>query len=174
MQKLCLMAVGLLFALPLGAAEPVHHPERQTHQLVKPDDQQVQTHLRHMDEQLKLMHAQLVRLNATTEPQQRQKLGNEHMESLRTGMRMLAEMPGCPLMSGAKPGMPGAEMMGGCMMMSGQMGPMSSHKAQDARQAKALDSNVKPAMPCRSCQQMMLMRMQMMQAVLEGLLAHQE
>jgi len=169
MKKLCLLAVGLLFALPLGAAEPVHHAAMHHDQAVAaPDKDAMQTQLRQMDDHIKMMHEQLAKLNAATDPAQRQQLMADCLASMRTGMRMLGAMPACPMM--AKDGKMADGMMGGCMMM-GQMGPMMGKAgAKSAKQGTAMQ----PGMMCAACHQMMARRMAMMQAVLEGLVAVQK
>lgn len=175
MKKLCLLAVGLLFALPLGAAEPVHHAEMHHDQTAAaPDLDAIQTHLRHMDEHIKLMHDQLAKLNAASDPSQRQQLMADCLASMRTGMQMLNAMPACPMRAKAGKmtgGKMADEMMDDCMMME-RMGPMMG-KAQGAKTAKK-DLAMQPGAMCTACHQMMVMRMAMMQTVLEGLVAVQK
>lgn len=94
-----------------------------------------------MDAHMKKMRAQMDRIMATTDPAERRRLMQEHMVSMRQGMKMMKGMTGCPMMAGG--------------MKSGEPGKME----------------MKPmGMGSMMCHQMMEKKMEMMQDMMEGLI----
>ena len=82
-----------------------------------------------MHEHMQKMQQQMEKIRATNDPQERDRLVQEHMKSMQEGMKMMHHMGG-PMMGGGKGG-PGAmsgesrgrhEMMAQCMDMMQKMG----------------------------------------------------
>jgi hypothetical protein len=99
-------------------------------------------HAQMMDAHMKKMKAQMEKIRATASPTERRKLMQEQMASMRDGMKMMKETPGCQMMAG---GMKGGEP-GKMEMKPMGMGPMMM------------------------CHQMMEKKMEMMQVMMEGLI----
>jgi hypothetical protein len=124
MNKLYLAVIALSATLSVPAfAVDAHHPDQpkpqpDTAALVAPAgaDKSVRT----MKENTRKMQAQLDRIGRAKNPQERQRLLQEHMQTMRENMMigkgMMGDMMGCPMMEGG--------MMGGGMgMMGGGMAP---------------------------------------------------
>lgn len=136
MNKLYLAVIALSATLSVPAfAVDAHHPDQPKTQSataapVAPvsADKSVQT----MKENTKKMQTQLDRIGRAKNPQERQMLLQEHMQTMRENMMigkgMMGDMMGCPMMEG---GMMGGGMMGGGMM-GGGMGMMGGGAAPDA------------------------------------------
>lgn len=95
-----------------------------------------------MDVHMQKMRAHLEKMKATTDPAERQKLMQEHLASMREGMKMMKEAPGGQMMAG---GMKGGKS-GKMEMKQMGMGPMMMRH------------------------QSMEKKMEMMQVMLEGLI----
>lgn len=127
---------ALALSAPYAIADDAHHPDQPKTQSattaapVAPAsvDKSVQT----MKENTKKMQTQLDKIGRTKNPQERQKLLHEHMQTMKENMMMgkgmMGDMMGCPMM---KEGMMGEGMMGGGMM-GGGMGMRGGATAPDA------------------------------------------
>lgn len=136
MNKLYLAVIVLSATLSAPAfAVDAHHPDQPKTQPataapVAPAsvDKSVQT----MKENTKKMQTQLDKIGRAKNPQERQKLLHEHMQTMRENMMlgkgMMSNMMSCPMMEG---GMMGEGKMGGGMM-SGGMGMMGGGTAPDS------------------------------------------
>ena len=115
---------ALALSAPYAFAVDAHHPDQPKTQSadtaapVAPAgvDKSVQT----MKENTRKMQAQLDRIGRAKNPQERQRLLQEHMQTMRENMMlgkgMMGDMMGCSMMEG---GMMGGGMMGGGMGMMG-------------------------------------------------------
>jgi len=101
---IALMLAGALFA---GNALAQGGPPAGKPGTAMMDDNQ----MAQMQERMKTMQAQMERLHKTTDPAERRKLIQEHMQSMRDGMTMMRGMGG-PMM-GMMGGGKGRGMMGG-------------------------------------------------------------
>jgi len=99
-------------------------------------------HVQMMDVQMKKMQAMMEKIKATADPEERRKLMQENMASMREGMKMMKDMPGCPMMAGG--------------MKSGETGKM---------EMKPMNMG-----PMMGCHRMMEKKMEMMQLMVEGLI----
>lgn len=107
------IALGVILSIP-AFADDAHHPGQQKDQPAKaapaaPADagKSIQT----MKKNTGKMQVQLDRIARTKDPRERQKLLQEHMQTMRENMMlgkgMMGDMMGCPMMEG------GMGMMGG-------------------------------------------------------------
>lgn len=79
-------------------------------------DKAFQDYMTKMQEQMKLMQDQMQKMQQTTDPNERQKLMQEHWTAMQEGMRMMhgaGNMPGCGMMMGDGMGCCGAGGMHG-------------------------------------------------------------
>ncbi|MHB9100144.1 MAG: hypothetical protein ACYC2E_01305 [Sulfuricella sp.] len=160
MNKLYLAVIALSATLSVPAlAVDAHHPDQPKSQPataapVAPAsaDKSVQT----MKENTRKMQAQLDRIGRAKNPQERQMLLQEHMQTMRENMMigkgMMGDMMGCPMMEG---GMMGGGMGGG--MMGGGMGMMGGQGGGGGMPPDAMMNRM----------QMMEKRMDMMQMMME-------
>jgi hypothetical protein len=114
----------LALSVPYAIADDAHHPDQPKPQSattaspVAPAsvDKSVQI----MKENTKKMQTQLDKIGRAKNSQERQRLLQEHMQTMRENMMlgkgMMSDMMGCPMMKG---GMMGDGMMGGGMGMMG-------------------------------------------------------
>ena len=136
MNRLHLAVIALSATLSVPAfADDAHHPDQPKTQAattaapVAPAsvDQSVRT----MKENTRKMQTQLDKIGRARNPQERQKLLQEHMQTMRENMMlgkgMMSDMMGCPMMKGGTMG----EGMG-MGMMGGGMGMMGGGTAPDA------------------------------------------
>lgn len=96
---------------------------------VSQEEQNFDNRITQMQEQMTVMHAQMNQIRQTTDPQERQKLIQEHWNTMQKTRGLMDGMwgpgrrggPGGPMMGG-----PGGPMMGGAggPMMGGRGGPM--------------------------------------------------
>ncbi|MBZ0095244.1 MAG: hypothetical protein K8H75_07760 [Sulfuricella sp.] len=125
MNKLQLAVIALSAILSAPAlADDAHHPDQPKTQSattaapVAPAS--VDKSVRTMKENTRKMQAQLDKIGRAKNPQERQMLLQEHMQTMRENMMlgkgMMGDMMGCPMMEG---GMMGGGMMGGGMGMMG-------------------------------------------------------
>ncbi|HUX64485.1 hypothetical protein [Sulfuricella sp.] len=117
---------ALALSAPYAIADDAHHPDQPKTQSattaapVAPAsvDKSVQT----MKENTKKMQTQLDKIVRAKNPQERQRLLQEHMQTMRENMMlgkgMMSDMMGCPMMEGG--------------MMGGGMGMMGGGTAPDA------------------------------------------
>jgi len=74
-----------------------------------------------MQASMKIMQQQMERLRTTTDPRERQKLMQQHMQAMQDHMKMMRGMGG-PMMSGGATGMGGPMKMGDGMAMGERKG----------------------------------------------------
>ena len=125
MNKLYLAVIALSATLSVPAlADDAHHPDQpktQAAATVAPvAPASVDKSVQAMKENTKKMQAQLDKIGRAKNPQERQRLLQEHMQTMRENMMigkgMMSGMMDCPMMGG---GMMGEGMMGGGMGMMG-------------------------------------------------------
>jgi len=104
-----------------------------------------------MQQNMAAMHVQMEQLRATTDPKERQRLLQAHMQAMQDNMKTMREMTGPMVMNGSKPG--GMAMGGGKAMSDGK--PMAGGDMMQRHQ-------------------MMENRMGMMQMMMEQMLQHQQ
>lgn len=126
-MKKAIVTMGLAFAVlaaqPVLAAEkPKDAPKKEAAaQPAAPNPAEFDKQLTQMQQNMQLMHDQMAKISQTQDPQERQKLMQEHWNTMRGSMDMMQGMwnsggMGCCMMGG---GMNGGHMMGGNMMGSG-------------------------------------------------------
>lgn len=82
-----------------------------------------------IDEHMRKMRMQMEKIRVATDPLERQRLMQEHMMSMRDGMKMMKSMPGCPMMAG------GMKYGESCKMEMGKMMcPRTMHKKMEMMQ----------------------------------------
>lgn len=136
------MLLTAVLALPIAQAadeedHSAHHPGAEEGQTTAtPDNMAGEKKMEKMQEQMKKMREQMEKINAATDPKERQKLMEGHMQSMRDGMKTMREM------RGGKMGMMGKKKEGEPMMKEGgkekegmQMGMMmmKRHKMMEDR-----------------------------------------
>ena len=112
MKKLLIGSIvaGLLMGTPVVYADDGHHPDQQgqTSKVTAPASAESDSAMQKMQENMKKMRAQLDKIQKTKDPELRQKLMMEHMQTMHENMMMGRQM-----------------MMGTCSMKDGEMmGPM--------------------------------------------------
>ena len=128
-MKKAIVTMGLAFAVlaaqPVLAAEkPKDAPKKEAAaQPAAPNPAEFDKQLTQMQQNMQLMHDQMAKISQTQDPQERQKLMQEHWNTMRGSMDMMQGMwnsggMGCCMMGG---GMNGGHMMGGNMMGDGHM-----------------------------------------------------
>jgi|SRR5579859_146381 len=140
MATVSLLLVSALAAPAVYAAEAddhaAHHPGADKDGAgPAQDDKAGSMKMDKMQEQMTKMHGQMEKIHATTDPQERRKLMDEHMQSMREGMKMMRGMGG-DAMGGKKKGEPMMEEGGKGMDKDGMpMGMMmrKRHKMMDDR-----------------------------------------
>jgi len=132
-----------MLALPVAQAadeegHAAHHPAAEEAQTAAmPDNMAGGKKMEKMQEQMKTMRAQMEKIHAAANPQERRKLMEEHMQSMRDGMKTMGEMSGAK----GKMGMMDKKKEGEPMMKEGgkekegmQMGMMMKrHKMMENR-----------------------------------------
>jgi hypothetical protein len=103
------VAALLPFAVPAFAQQTSPEKKAQPAQ-VAPNAAEFDKQLAQMQEQMKQMQAQMEKIRATTDPQERQRLLQEHWTSMNSAMATMRGMWGSGGMGG--PGMMGGPMMG--------------------------------------------------------------
>ena len=125
-----------LLALPMAQAadeedHAAHHPGADQSQAAPAqDDKAAGMKMEKMREKMKKMQEQMSKIQSATDPKERQKLMEDHMQSMREGMKMMGAMGG-GMMDKKKKGEPktdGGDKMGGM-----QMGMMKHHKMMEER-----------------------------------------
>lgn len=101
MKKLMLsVLLPSLLAAPVAQAadeedHSAHHPPAEQGQAnAAPDEMAGGMKMEKMQEQMKKMREQMEKIQATTDPQERQKLMEQHMQSMREGMKTMRGMGG--------------------------------------------------------------------------------
>ena len=130
-----------LLALPMAQAadeedHAAHHPGADQSQAAPAqDDKAAGMKMEKMREKMKKMQEQMSKIQSATDPKERQKLMEDHMQSMREGMKMMGAMgggmKGGGMMDKKKKGEPktdGGDKMGGM-----QMGMMKHHKMMEER-----------------------------------------
>lgn len=95
----------------------------------QPADQDMKNILM-MQEHLKKMDSRMEKIRSATDPQERQKLMQEHMADMKEGMKMIKAMAGCKMMSGGSMMKEGHGMGMENMMKCHQMMEMKSKMMQ--------------------------------------------
>ena len=126
------MFLASMLALPIAQAadeedHSAHHPGAGQEQAdPAADDKAAGMKMDKMQKKMKKMQDLMAKIQSTDDPKERQKLMEEHMESMRDGMKMMRGMGGKP--KGEHPAEGGGEkdtdkggMMGGMMMKKHQM-----------------------------------------------------
>ena len=158
--KRSVMYLGLAGLIALSApsyAVDAHHPDQAGAAAPGQPAMGADATLKQMRANAKRMQTQLDRIAATKDPNQRQQMMQEHMQTLNQHMSAASAMagmgPGGKAMAGG--GMMGAEMMGDCPMMGGGMMGMgkSGMGGADDMMARRMD--------------MMEKRMDMMQTMMD-------
>lgn len=118
--------------------------------------------LSRMRDRMKAMQEQMDQLRATADPAERQRLLDEHMQSMRETMSTLHGMGGPMLQGMMGDTMAGGEMMCGkrCGMMGGMMGGAHQHDA--------------PKQPGRPSPETMEQRMDVMQMMMDQMMQHSQ
>lgn len=89
-----------MLALPIAQAadeedHSAHHPGAEEGQTAAtPDNMAGEMKMEKMQEKMKTMREQMEKIQATADPQERQKLMEEHMQSMREGMKTMRGMGG--------------------------------------------------------------------------------
>lgn len=138
-------AVACALAVPMASAQDQTAPAKPTM------DVQMDAQMSQMQANMKDMQAQMAKIHATTNPKERQKLMQAHMQTMRDSMAMMGNMN--------KP-----------MMMDGGQGggmPMGADKAKPAGKGMMGGDMMKH-------HQMMEDRMGMMQMMMDQMLQHQQ
>ena len=126
-----------------------------------PDDKADAMKMDKMQEQMKKMQQQMQQIQATTDPQARQKLMQEHMQSMREGMKMMHGMGGD--MMGGKKGAP---------MMDEGDGDKSAGMDDKAMERMHKDGN-RMGMMMKKRHHMMEQRVDMMEKMMDQMLEHE-
>lgn len=139
-------------AMPPAFAEDAHHPDQKAGAAAPAADQTIQK----MQANTKRMQGQLEQMAKSKDPARREKLLQEHMQTMQENMMaaksMMGGMMDCPMMKDG--------MMGGGMGMMGGKGGMMGHGMQGG--AAAQDDMMGKRM------EMMEKRMDMMQKMIES------
>lgn len=157
MNKLTLsLLLTAMLALPVAQAaeeedHSAHHPGAEEGQAAaSPDSMAGEKKMEKMQEQMKKMREQMEKIHATTDPQERQKLLEEHMQSMRDGMKTMRGM------GGGKMGMMGKKKDGPMMADGGK------------------EKETKPmGMMMMKRHKMMEDRMEMMEMMMEQMMEHE-
>jgi len=138
-MKMATVLLLLLSALAVPAVyaadeedHAAHHPGADKEQAGPAhDDRAAGMKMEKMHEQMTKMHEQMEKIHAATDPQERRKLMDEHMQSMREGMKMMRGM-GADTMGRKKKGEPMMEDGGKDGMPMGMM-MMKRHKMMEDR-----------------------------------------
>ena len=144
MKRHTLFVSLMLSALAMqpALAEEAHHPDKKTGAPAPAADQAIQK----MQANTKRMQGQLEQIAKSKDPKQRQKLMQEHMQTMQENMMAGKSMMGgkmdCPMM---KDGMGGGMGMG--MMGQGGMGPeaMMERMQKMEKRMEMMEQMAKPA-----------------------------
>lgn len=115
-----LLALALVAALAPAVHAQQRAPGNQPAQATAPNPAEFDKQLSVAQEQMKLMQAQMDRMRSSQDPQERQKLLQEHWASMQAAMSAMHSMWGPGTGMGCCMGGPGT-MMGGPMMGWGHM-----------------------------------------------------
>jgi protein CpxP len=126
-----------------------------------PEDKAAGMKMEKMQEQMKKMHEQMQKIQATTDPQARQKLMQEHMQSMREGMKMMHGMGGG--MMGGKKGAP---------MMEEGASDKGAGMDKDSMEGMHKDG-MRMGMMMKKRHQMMEQRLDMMEKMMDQMLEHE-
>lgn len=108
--------LGLALTAPVAFGDEAHHPEQKVAAGAAPG-KPAEPPVQKMKDNTDTLRAQVDKIAKTKDQAERQKLMQEHMQTLREGM-MMAGGPG----GAAGMGMPGGGMMMDCPMMGQTMG----------------------------------------------------
>jgi hypothetical protein len=120
MKKLLIgsMVAGLLMGAPVVYADDAHHPDQQGQTSKTPASAEGNSAMQKMQENMKKMRAQLDKIQKTKDPELRQKLMMEYMQTMHDNMMMGRQM-----------------MMGACSMKEGEMRVPMMHGMMDEGEA---------------------------------------
>lgn len=139
---------ALVLSLPAAFAEDVHHPEKagKSASAGAASGAEADISMGPMRERMEKMRSQMQAIRQAKNPKEREKLLQEHMQSMREGMKMMRGMRGGEMRGGAAGGggMMGGGMMGGPMdndgmqrrmeMMEEMMEQMIEHQEQTTKE----------------------------------------
>ena len=97
-------------------------------------------HAAPMQEKMKEMQGQMDKIRQTTDPKERQKLMQEHMQAMQATMQMMRGMGGSMMMSGKKHGMTDGDMMNRHEMTEKRMDMMQMMMEQMIQRDQATES----------------------------------
>lgn len=125
-RKLLCAAMLALSVAPLAVPTQAATEEKKEAAATAPNPAEFDKQMAQALENMKTMQAQMERLQATKDPQERQKLLQEHWDAMQATMGSMRGMWGPGMMGGGAygkgGGMMGGGMMGGPMMGWGHMG----------------------------------------------------
>lgn len=154
MNKVTLsLLLTAMLALPIAQAadeedHSAHHPGAEDAQAAStPDNMSGEKKMEKMQEQMKNMHEQMEKIQAATDPQERKRLMEEHMQSMRDGMKTMRGM-------------------GGGMMGKKKDGPMMEDGGKE-KDGKPM------GMMMMKRHKMMEDRMEMMEMMMEQMMEHE-
>lgn len=111
-SMLVVVMTALMLAGPIALAVEEHHPNQKPTATTPAAPKDVEKAVQQMGDNVSTMRAQMDKILKTKDPAERQKLVQEHMQTLRASMATAA---------GAMGGGPGGGMMGPGMMGGGKM-----------------------------------------------------
>ncbi|MBF0573292.1 MAG: hypothetical protein HQK69_05980 [Desulfamplus sp.] len=178
----CFLVVGSSFVAksfaaqtdPPAVSEHAAHSKQEASTTQAPDD--TSKNLQMMQEHIDKMRAQMEKIKATTDPQERQKLMEVYMTTMMDSMKMLKSLPGCKMMS-EKKGMMGM-MSKGEKMSEGKMaeGKMDNNKKTMSEGKGTMGGMMSGGHgmmgmeDMMKCHKMMEKKSAMMQSMVEGLI----
>jgi len=113
------LTVPLLVASAASAVDE-HHPDQKPTAAAPTAPKDAEKTVQQMGENVNKLRAQMDKIQKTRDPAERQKLVQEHMQTLRASMTTAGSMMGAGPGGGMGMGMMGGDMMMDCPMM-GQM-----------------------------------------------------
>ena len=136
--------VACTLALPMASAQDTAAPAKPAMSM------DMDAHMSQMQANMKEMQAEMEKIRATTDPKERQKLMQAHMQTMQDSMTMMLSMSK-PMMDG---GQAGGMAMGGDPAKAGDKGMMSGDMMKHHR--------------------MMEDRMRMMEMMMQQMLEHEQ
>lgn len=114
MKSTLLIAVlaTLPLSMPLAWAEDAHHPDQEKKSPTTMADKDKRMQMGKMQENMLRMHAQMHKIMAAKNPQERERFMQEHAKMMQDNMRMMHGMKGGGMM---EHGMMGGDAKGGEM-----------------------------------------------------------
>ncbi len=152
MHKLALVSLFMAALLAVAPAQAVDTGS------VAEDDKAFDDYMTRLQAHMRQMQQQMQRIHATTDPSGRQRLMQEHYQSMQQGMAMMRgteQQPGCGMMGHP---MMGGRMMGGPHMHGRMMGPMRGWNPGDTS-PQGLNRRQQMIGACMGLQQQMMEQM---------------